>query len=158
EVSSQLSGQIGKLMADHNSIVHADEPLAALDSATFEVTVQEADAALAVAQAQHEEAKAAVEGIQARCDDAQRDLQVKNTLAKTGGVAQRDVERSQAAARALTAELSAAGSRERVSAARTVAARAARERARLDLKRTTIRSPIDGIVIRRSVELGQTVA
>jgi HlyD family secretion protein len=45
-----------------------------------------------------------------------------------------------------------------MSAARIIAARAALERARLDLKRTTIRSPIEGIVIRRSVELGQTVA
>src|SRR5262245_45816847 len=55
EVSSQLSGQIAKLMADYNSVVRADQPLAALDSATFEVMVQEAEAALAVAHAQHEE-------------------------------------------------------------------------------------------------------
>jgi HlyD family secretion protein len=158
EVSSQLSGQIARLMADHNSVVRADQPLASLDSATFEVMVQEAEAALAVAQAQHDEAVTAVEGIQARHDDALRDFQVKTTLAKTGDVARRDAERSQATARALTAELSAARAREQMSAARIIAARAALERARLDLKRTTIRSPIEGIVIRRSVELGQTVA
>mgnify|MGYP003585702643 FL=1 len=48
--------------------------------------------------------------------------------------------------------------REQVRSAQTVAARAALTRAEIDLRRTVIRSPINGIVIRRSVELGQTVA
>jgi HlyD family secretion protein len=158
EVSSQLSGQVAKLMADHNSLVRAGEPLAALDSATFEVLVKEMEAALAVAEAQHEEARAAVEGAQAHHDDAMRDLQIKMTLSRNGSVSQRDAERAQMAARSLAAELSAARAREQVRAAGVVAARAALERARLDLERSTIKSPIDGVVIRRSVELGQTLA
>jgi len=158
EVSSQLSGQVAKLMADHNSSVRAGEPLAALDAATFEVQVKEAEAALAVALAQHEEARAAVEGAQARHDDALRDLQVKSTLSKNGSVSQRDAERAQMAARSQAAELSAAKAGERIRAAGVMAARASLERARLDLERSTIKSPIDGVVIRRSVELGQTVA
>lgn len=158
EVSSQLSGQVAKLMADHNSLVRAGEPLAALDSATFEVLVKEAEAALAVAEAQHEEARAAVEGAQAHHDDALRDLQIKTTLSRNGSVSQRDAERAQMAARSLAAELSAARAREQVRAAGVVAARAALERTRLDLERSTIKSPIDGVVIRRSVELGQTLA
>ncbi|TYO62750.1 efflux RND transporter periplasmic adaptor subunit [Bradyrhizobium hipponense] len=158
EVSSQLSGQVAKLMADHNSIVRAGEPLAALDSATFEVSVKEADAALTVALAQHKEAKAAVDGAQAHYDDALRDLQVKSSLSKNGSVSQRDAERSQMTARSLAAELSAAQAREQVRAAGVMVARASLERARLDLERSTVKSPIDGIVIRRSVELGQTVA
>ncbi|WGR69023.1 MULTISPECIES: efflux RND transporter periplasmic adaptor subunit [unclassified Bradyrhizobium] len=158
EVSSQLSGQVGKLMADHNSIVRAGEPLAALDSATFEVSVKEAEAALTVALAQHEEAKAAVDGAQAHYDDALRDLQVKSSLSKNGSVSQRDAERAQTTARSLAAELSAAQAREQVRAAGVMVARASLERARLDLERSTVKSPIDGIVIRRSVELGQTVA
>lgn len=158
EVSSQLSGQVAKLMADHNSPVRAGEPLAALDSAIFEVQVKEAEAALAVALAQHEEARATVEGAQARHDDALRDLQVKSTLSKTGSVSQRDAERAQMAARSHTAELSAAKAGEQIRAAGVIAARAALERARLDLERSIIKSPIDGVVIRRSVELGQTVA
>lgn len=158
EVSSQLSGQVAKLMADHNSIVRAGEPLAALDSVTFEVSVKEADAALRVALAQHEEAKAAVDGAQAHYDDALRDLQVKSSLSKNGSVSQRDAERSQMTARSLAAELSAAQAREQVRAAGVMVARASLERARFDLERSTVKSPIDGIVIRRSVELGQTVA
>jgi HlyD family secretion protein len=158
EVSSQLSGQVAKLMADHNSLVRAGEPLAALDSATFEVLVKEAEAALAVAEAQREEARAAVEGTQAHHEDALRDLQIKTTLSRNGSVSQRDAERAQMAARSLAAELSAARAREQVRAAGVVAARAALERARLDLERSTIKSPIDGVVIRRSVELGQTLA
>lgn len=158
EVSSQLSGQVAKLMADHNSRVRAGESLAALDSATFEVQVKEADAALAVALAQHEEAKSAVEGAQARHDDALRDLQVKSTLSRNGSVSQRDAERAQMAARSLASELSAARAREQIRAAGVMAARASLERVRLDLERSIIKSPIDGVVIRRSVELGQTVA
>ncbi|WGD49739.1 efflux RND transporter periplasmic adaptor subunit [Bradyrhizobium sp. CB1650] len=158
EVSSQLSGQVAKLLADHNSRVRAGEPLAALDSATFEVVVKEAEAALAVAKAQYEEAKAAVEGAQAHYDDALRDLQIKTSLSKNGSVSQRDAERAQMTARSLAAELSAAKAREQIRTAGVMAARASLERARLDLERSTIKSPIDGIVIRRSVELGQTVA
>jgi len=158
EVSSQLSGQVAKLMADHNSRVRAGEPLAALDSATFEVLLKEAEAALAVALAQQEEAKAAIEGAQAHYDDALRELQIKAALSKNGSVSQRDTERAQMTARALAADLSAAKAREQVRTAGVMAARASLERARLDLERSTIKSPIDGVVIRRSVELGQTLA
>ena len=158
EVSSQLSGQVAKLMADHNSRVRAGEPLAALDSASFEVLLKEAEAALAIALAQQEEAKAAIEGAQAHNDDALRELQIKAALSKNGSVSQRDAERAQMTARALAAELSAAKAREQVRTAGVMAARASLERARLDLERSTIKSPIDGVVIRRSVELGQTLA
>jgi HlyD family secretion protein len=158
EVSSQLSGQVAELMADHNSRVRAGEPLAALDSATFEVLLKEAEAALAVALAQQEEAKAAIEGAQAHYDDALRELQIKAALSKNGSVSQRDAERAQMTARALAAELSAAKAREQVRTAGVMAARASLERARLDLERSTIKSPIDGVVIRRSVERGQTLA
>ena len=158
EVSSQLSGQVAKLMADHNSRVRAGEPLAALDSATFEVLLKEAEAALAVALAQQEEAKAAIEGAQAHYDDALRELQIKAALSRNGSVSQRDAERAQMTARALAADLSAAKAREQVRTAGVMAARASLERARLDLERSTIKSPIDGVVIRRSVELGQTLA
>ena len=158
EVSSQLSGQVAKLMADHNSRVRAGEPLAALDSATFEVLLKEAEAALAVALAQQEEAKAAIEGARAHYDDALRELQIKAALSKNGSVSQRDAERAQMTARALAAELSAAKAREQVRTAGVMAARASLERARLDLERSTIKSPIYGVVIRRSVELGQTLA
>jgi HlyD family secretion protein len=158
DVSSQLSGQIAKLMADYNSIVRSDEPLAALDSSTYEVLVEEAKAALEVAQAQHEESKAEIEATQTRYDEAIRDAQVKSTLARGGGGSQRDAERSRAAADTLAAELSSAKARERVRAASVIAARAALDRAEIDLKRTIIRSPIDGVVVRRSVELGQTLA
>ena len=120
--------------------------------------LKEAEAALAVALAQQEEAKAAIEGAQAHYDDALRELQIKAALSKNGSVSQRDAERAQMTARALAADLSAAKAREQVRTAGVMAARASLERARLDLERSTIKSPIDGVVIRRSVELGQTLA
>jgi len=120
--------------------------------------LKEAEAALAVALAQQEEANAAIEGAQAHYDDALRELQIKAALSKNGSVSQRDAERAQMTARALAAELSAAKAREQVRTAGVMAARASLERARLDLERSTIKSPIYGVVIRRSVELGQTLA
>jgi HlyD family secretion protein len=158
EVSSQLSGQIAKLYADHNSIVRADQPLAALDSASFEMAVRQATANVALAQAQYEESKANIESANARHAEALRDLQVKAALAKTGGVAMLEAERAQSNADALAAELSATKAREQGNLAAIAVARANLERAQLDLQRTMIRSPIDGIVILRSVALGQTVA
>ena len=158
EVSSQLSGQIAKLYADHNSIVRADQPLASLDSASFEMAVRQAEAGVAQAQAQYEESQANIESANARHAEALRDLQVKTALAKTGGVAMLEAERAQSTADALAAELSATKAREHANTAGIAVARANLERARLDLQRTMIRSPIDGVVILRSVELGQTVA
>lgn len=158
EVSSQLSGQITKLYADHNSIVRAGQPLAALDSASFEMAVRQAEAGVALAQAQYDESRANIEGANARHAEALRDLQVKTALAKTGGVATLEAERAQSNADAMAAELSAAKAREQANTAAIAVARANLERARLDLQRTMIKSPIDGIVILRSVELGQTVA
>ena len=158
DVSSQLSGQITKLMADYNSIVRSGEPLAALDSSTYEMIVDEAKAALDVAQAQYEESKGDVEAAQARSEEAVRDLEVKNALARSGGGSQRDAERSRAAARTLAAELSSAKARQQLREASVFAARAALDRAEIDLRRTMIRSPMDGVVIRRSVEIGQTLA
>ena len=158
EISSQLSGQVAKLYADHNSVVRAGQPLAALDSASFEMAVRQAEAGIAQAQAQHDESRANIEGATARHSEALRDLQVKTALAKTGGVATLEAERAQSNADALAAELSAAKAREQANTAAIAVARANLERARLDLQRTMIRSPIDGVVILRSVELGQTVA
>jgi len=158
DVSSQLSGQIASVMADYNSEVRADQPLAALDSTTYESMVHEAEAAHAVAQAQREESRAAVEGARVRHEEALRDVQVKSALARSGSGAQRDAERAQATAQAQAAERLIALAREQVSSARVAAARASLARVRLDLKRTTIRSPIEGIVIRRSVEIGKTIS
>ncbi|WP_048708422.1 efflux RND transporter periplasmic adaptor subunit [Microvirga massiliensis] len=158
EISSQLSGQIAKVMADHNSMVREGDPLAALDSATYEASVQEAKAALKVAEAELEDARAAIEGVQVRYDEALRDFEAKSSLSRGGATSPREVDRARAAAQALAAELASTKAREQVRSAQTVAARAALTRAEIDLRRTVIRSPINGIVIRRSVELGQTVA
>jgi HlyD family secretion protein len=158
DVSLQLSGQIARLMADYNSIVRSEEALAALDSSTYEVLVEQAKAALEVAEAQQEESKAEIQAAQTRYDEAIRDSEVKSTLARKGGASQRDAERASSAAETLAAELSSAKARQRVRAASVVAAQAALDRAEIDLKRTIIRSPIDGVVIRRSVEVGQTLA
>ena len=121
--------------------------------------MEEAKAALDVAQAQYEESKGDVEAAQARSEEAVREILKSRThSARSGGGLQRDAERSRAAARTLAAELSSAKARQQLREASVFAARAALDRAEIDLRRTMDRSPIDGVVIRRSVEIGQTLA
>ena len=96
-----------------------------------------------------EHAAAAIEGTQVRYEEGLRELQVKSVLSRSGGVSQREAERARATAQVLAAELASGKARERIRAAGVEAARAALERAQIDLKRTIIKSPIDGVVIRR---------
>jgi HlyD family secretion protein len=158
EVSSQLSGQVAELLADFNDDVHKDQPLASLDAKTFEAAVEEAKAHLALAQAEHEAVVANVAGADARYRDARTDYEAKKTLRERGAISEREIERTRMTMLSTESELHAAQAQEKVKAASIEMAEAALRRAQIDLDRTVIRSPIDGTVIKRSVELGQTVA
>jgi len=158
EVSSQLSGQVGELSADFNDRVAAGAALARLDDKTYQAEVAEAEARLAHAEAAHQSAVAATAGTAARYEEAGLDHKRKQALKAKGNISARDAERARAAMLAARSDLSAARADESVQNAAIDMAAAALRKARIDLDRTIIRAPIDGIVIRRSVELGQTVA
>ncbi len=158
EVSSQLSGQIAELDADYNSEVRRGEPLARLDQQTFAAAVDEAAARLSLARAETEAARAATAGADARYRDAAADFKAKRTLGSRGTISAREVESTRMTMLSVESELRSAEAQEKVKAAAIQMAEAALRRAEIDLERVVIRSPIDGIVIKRSVELGQTVA
>lgn len=129
-VGSQISGYIQELHADFNSSVKAGQVVARLDPATFLATVHQMEGDLAQAQAALELAKLT----------AKR----KKDLVGQNAAPQADLDSALAALNQATA---------------TVQIKEANlERARVDLERCTIRSPIDGTVISRSVDVGQTVA
>lgn len=158
KVSSQLSGQVVKLYADFNDKVTAGAPLAQLDDKTFKAAVAETQARLAHSKASYDAAAATIIGAQARYAAAKADYQRGKTLKKHGGISTQQLDKIQANMVTAESNLNAAHANEAVQAAAVNEAKAALNKARINLDRTIIRSPITGTVIKRSVELGQTVA
>lgn len=130
QVGSQISGIIAKLFADYNSVVKAGEIVAQIDPATYQATVAQAEGDLASARADLELAQ-----INLKRD---RELRARNAV-------------PQAALDQTLATLHKAEAAVQIK-------EGALAKARVDLGRCNIYSPIDGIVISRSVDVGQTVA
>jgi len=144
QVGSQVSGTIQSLYADFNSIVRKGQVLARLDPSLLQARLGQVQAGLISAQANVERARATVE-------DARQKLARAEKLFGEQLLPQADLE----TARATHAEAVAAlkGSQ----AAVTQAAANVRQ-AQVDMAHTVIAAPIDGVVIARNVDVGQTVA
>jgi HlyD family secretion protein len=158
EVSSQLSGQVVKLNASFNDKVKSGSPLAQLDDKTFKAAVALDKARLAHAKASYDTALAKIAGAKARYEAAYKDYQRKTALKKAAAISMLDVDTTRAKMVTAESELNAARADESVQQAAIEEAEASLHQAQINLARTIIRSPIDGIVINRTVELGQTVA
>jgi len=158
EVGSQLSGQILELFVDFNSPVEAGDLLARLDPQTFERRVQEAEANLAVARANVEVQTAGIAKAEASYANARRELERQQSLVERGSVSASALDLAETTYLSARADIEIARA-QKVNAEATVQQReAALEAARIDLERTEIRSPINGVVIQRAVDIGQTVA
>ncbi|HSE88195.1 MAG TPA: efflux RND transporter periplasmic adaptor subunit [Candidatus Binatia bacterium] len=143
-VGSQVSGTIDKLFADFNTKVKAGQVVAQLNQDKFKASVDQARANLLAAESNLAKAKVSVV-------DAQRTLERNRELRKRDLMAQSELDAAQTAYDAALAQLE-------VNKAQTAQAQAALNQATVDLNNTVIRSPVDGIVISRSVDVGQTVA
>jgi HlyD family secretion protein len=143
-VGSQISGTIDKLFADFNTKVQAGQVVAQLNQDKFKAAVDQARANLLAAESNLAKAKVSVV-------DAQRTLQRNRELRKRDLMAQSELDAAQTAYDAALAQLE-------VNKAQTAQAQAALNQAMVDLNNTVIRSPVDGIVISRNVDVGQTVA
>ena len=171
-VGSQISGQIKELFVDFNSQVKKGQLLARIDPETFELKVRQSEADLEAARTQFLNQQANVLTLRSQAtrtriqaNDAKNDLDRKESLFAKGFIsgAERDKARFtyDAAAEAVTtAEAQIrAGEAQIANAAAIVKQReAALAGARVDLSRTSIIAPVDGIVISRQVDAGQTVA
>jgi len=158
EVGSQLSGQIKSLFADFNTPVTAGELLAQIDPQTFERRVQEAEANLAVARANVEIQAANIDKAEVVRANARRELDRLSALQGRGSVSESALEQAEVSFTNAGADVDIARAQLRNAQATVLQREAALEAARIDLERTDIRSPIDGVVIDRAVDLGQTVA
>jgi HlyD family secretion protein len=130
QVGTQVSGTIARLFADFNSVVKKGQIIAVIDTTFLHTQVQDAEANL--------------EGATARVHQTQRDFSRTEDLFKKGLASQSDYD--------------AAKTNYESAAAALKSAQAALDRARINLKYATIRAPIDGVVISRNVDIGQTVA
>ena len=171
-VGTQVSGQIRDLYVDFNSEVKAGQLIAQIDPETFEYRVRQsqadvdaARAAVLTAQANAAASRASVSRAEGDLAEARRDLERKLSLVEKQFIAQSEADKARALVNTTTESLKSAQAQAGVteaqikSAQATVAQReAALAQARIDLQRTRITSPVNGIVIKRAIEKGQTVA
>ncbi|WP_447938756.1 efflux RND transporter periplasmic adaptor subunit [Pseudoxanthomonas mexicana] len=143
-VGSQISGQVTDVLVDYNSEVKKGEVLARIDPSTYEAQIAQGNAQIANAQANLRQA-------QATLANAELDYTRKADLGKQKLVAQSDVDLARAARDQARAQVNAAQASIRQQTAST-------QTTRVNLDRTVIRSPVDGVVLTRSIEPGQTVA
>ena len=171
-VGTQVSGQIKELYVDFNAEVKAGQLIAMIDPETFEYRVRSAQADLDSTRAQVLTAQANVASSiaqvsRAKLDltEAQRDLERQQTLVDKQFVTQSVADKARALVGNLGESVKVAEAQMAVTNAQVKSAQASvaqREsslaQARIDLARTKITSPVNGIVIKRSIEKGQTVA
>jgi HlyD family secretion protein len=158
QVGSQISGQIRDIYADFNSEVKAGELIARLDPATYEAKLKQAEANLALAQAGVKTQKAAVAKARATLTNAEKTLRRQRDLAKQGVASASALDNAEAAFNQAQADLAMSEAQVENAQAQVVAQDAVVNQARIDLDRTFIRAPVDGTVISRDVDRGQTVA
>ncbi|MSP61587.1 MAG: efflux RND transporter periplasmic adaptor subunit [Myxococcales bacterium] len=144
QVGSQVSGRLQQILVDFNSTVKKGQVIARLDPPLFQAAVEQARANHSAAQGNSTRAK-----VQAA--DAKRQYDRSRELAERKLIAPADLDTAQATAEAAQAQVAAAqGTIEQ--------ARAALHQAEINFNFTTIVSPINGVVISRNVDVGQTVA
>ena len=172
QVSSQVSGQIREVLADFNSEVKKGQVIARIDPETFEYRVRQAQADVDAAQAQVGVQQATLASRRAdlsratiNLEEAKRDLDRKNELVERNFISPAERDKARSIYRALEQDVVTANAQIDLAQAQlrnagsTVQQREALlSSSRVDLGRTVIRAPVDGVVIKRSIEPGQTVA
>jgi HlyD family secretion protein len=144
DVGSQVSGRISVIPVDFNSIVRKGDVLAKLDVSLFQAELDQARASLAVATADVGVAQAAL-------IDATEKLDRSKALAARQLIPQSDFDTAQVTADQAKASVKSAIAQQQM-------AQASVDQAQVDLEHAVILSPIDGIVVARKVDVGQTVA
>ena len=144
QVGSQVSGIIEALYADYNSIVRKGEVIARLEPSLFETQIAQAQANLARAEAD-------VERLRVTLDDARAQLARSEDLSSRDLISTTELEAAQVAVRSAEAQLKS-------SEAGVAQSQASLSQNEVNLGHTVITAPIDGIVIARQVDMGQTVA
>lgn len=158
QVGSQISGQIKELYADFNTEVKQGQLIAQIDPETYQYKVRQAQADLDAARAQvmMQRAEAARHALNAA--NAKRDYERNEQLHQKGFISIGARDTSYTNYSALAEQAKSAQAQISVAEASIKQKQAALAQTKVDLERTAIRAPVDGVVIKRSVDRGQTVA
>jgi HlyD family secretion protein len=143
-VGSQVSGQITDVLVDFNDRVQKGQVLATIDASTYQAQIEQGAAQIASAQASLRQAQASLR-------NAQLDYDRKADLGRQQLVSKSDVDLARASLEQAQAQVNSAQAQIRQQTAST-------QTTRVNLQRTVIRSPVDGVVLTRTIEPGQTVA
>jgi HlyD family secretion protein len=144
QVGTQVSGTLLELNADFNSLVRKGQVLARLDPSLFETQIEQARANLIRAQAD-------LERLRVNLDDARTKLTRAKELSGRQLIPQTELDTADVNVRSAEAQI-------RSSQAQVTQAQASLRQNEVNLEHTVIQAPIDGLVISRNVDIGQTVA
>ncbi|MFA6986322.1 MAG: efflux RND transporter periplasmic adaptor subunit, partial [Arenimonas sp.] len=144
EIGTQVSGTLQSVEVDFNDTVTKGQVIARIDPSTFQARLEQASATLSSTRAGLSEAQAVAR-------NAELDYTRKADLLKRQLIARTDADQALAARDQARARIVSARAQVRQQQANV-------DSARLDLEKTVIRSPVDGVVLLRAVEPGQTVA
>jgi HlyD family secretion protein len=158
QVGSQVTGRIKTLNADFNSEVKKGQIVAEIDPDPFQARVDREKANLAAAKASVTTASANLEKAKVDLEDAKRSLKRANELFNRGIISENDRDVAQTRHDSALAEVKAREASYENALAQVEQAKANLKSAESDLSYTKIISPVDGIVISRNVDVGQTVS
>ena len=158
QVGSQVSGSIAKLNADFNSRVHKGDVVALIDPALFKGALLQAAADLKNSEANLAAARANLEKAKSALVQTKADYDRAVGLTKDGVMSKQQLDLAQSNYEAAKASVDAAEANITQAEAQISLKEAAVTVAQTNLDYTVIRSPIDGTVVARNVDVGQTVA
>lgn len=158
QVGSQVSGTISRLYVDFNSKVKKRQVIAQIDPALFQGALSQAKADLENARANLAVAVANTAKAKATEIQTRADYERNRGLSQQGVISQQALDLAQANADSAIAQVRAAQAQEQQARAQVQQKEAAVQVAQTNLDYTTIHAPIDGTVVARNVDVGQTVA
>ena len=157
DVGSEVSGKIVELMVDFNSPVKKNMILAQIDPETFITTVNSNRAAVLQSQAQVANSRSSISRAKANLDKAEKDYNRQKSLFAEGAISQSAWEQADQTYTLAKISLDTEEASLKSSEAGLARAQATLQDAVARLEKTKIRSPIDGVIISRKVDVGQTV-
>jgi HlyD family secretion protein len=158
QVGSQVSGNISYLGADFNSIVKKGQVIAKLDPSLFDAQLQQARANLQQTRANLAKSQSDLERSKVMLTDAQQKYTRAKELAVKQLLPQSDLDAAKIAVDSAQATLASADATVTQTQAAVSQSQASVNQNQVNLDHTIIEAPIDGIIIQRSVDVGQTVA
>jgi HlyD family secretion protein len=158
QVGSQVSGTLSKLSADFNSHVKKGQVIAEMDPSLFQGAVLQARADLENARANLAASRANADKAKAMAFQAKADFERTQALAKEGVTSQQQLDLTRATSESAAAQVNAELAVVTQAQAQVAQKAAALQVAQTNLSHTIISAPIDGVVVARNVDVGQTVA